>query len=64
MADHLSRLRNINIDDIEQILVISETEESIVDWNLKELVRLQDEHEYMKEIPGKYESGRHKKGIE
>ena len=49
VADHLSRLRELNIDDIdEQILVISETEESILDWNLKELIRLQDEHEYMK----------------
>ena len=32
VADHLSRLRELNIDDIdEQILVISETEEHIVD---------------------------------
>ena len=45
--------------------MISETEESKMDWNLKELIRLQYEHEYMKlvkkEIAEKYESGGHKK---
>ena len=38
-----------------------------MDWNLKELIRLQYEHEYMKlvkkEIAGKYESGGHKKEL-
>ena len=50
VADHLSRLRKQEENDIDEYIesITEDEEENIVEWNLQELIRLQDEHAFYK----------------